>query len=36
MIDLTYLLIFFLAREFVESRKLKGFVVGPDGRARTN
>jgi len=25
----------YLAKEFIDSQKLKGFVVGPDGRART-
>jgi DNA polymerase I-like protein with 3'-5' exonuclease and polymerase domains len=27
---------FYFVKEFVESQKLKGFVVGPDGRARTS
>ena len=27
---------FYFVKEFVEARKLKGFVVGPDGRARTS
>ena len=26
---------YYLAREFIDSQKLKGFIVGPDGRART-
>jgi len=26
---------YYLAEEFIDSQKLKGFIVGPDGRART-